>query len=62
MTLCLISHFFPDPQKQLNLQIDDSLQKAQGALHACDKQLSELKIQVDEQLAKVANWTALRDR
>lgn len=54
--------FFSDPQKQMNLQIDDSLERAQDALRACDRRLSELKIQVDEQLAQVANWTAFRDR
>ncbi|KAB5553872.1 hypothetical protein PHYPO_G00043690 [Pangasianodon hypophthalmus] len=49
-------------EKQMNLQIDDSLQRAHDALRACDRRFSELKIQVDEQLAKVANWTAFRDR
>ncbi|KAM9457629.1 uncharacterized protein Hap1MRO34_018797 [Clarias gariepinus] len=48
--------------KQMNLQIDDSLQRTQDALHACDRQLSELKRKADERLAQVANWTALRDR
>lgn len=46
----------------MNLQIDDSLQRTRDALRACDRRLSELKIQVDERLAKVANVTAFRDR
>lgn len=44
------------------MQIDESLQRAEDALRACDGQLSALKSQVDELLAMVANWTALRDR
>lgn len=62
MNLCLRSHFFSDPQKLMNLQIDDSLQRAQDALRACDRRLSELKIQVDDRLAKASNWMAFRDR
>lgn len=46
----------------MNLQIDDSLQRAQDALCACNRWLSELKIQVDEQVAKMATLTAFRDR
>lgn len=56
-----ITHF-SDPQKQMHLQLDDSLQGAHDALRACDKQLSELRIQVDKQLAQVANRTTFRDR
>lgn len=57
-----ITLFFSDPQKLMNLQIDDSLQRAQDALCACDRRLSELKIQVDDRLAKASNWMAFRDR
>lgn len=46
----------------MNLQIDDSLQRAQDALRACDRRLSELKIQVDDRLAKASNFMAFRDR
>ncbi|KAF4092810.1 hypothetical protein AMELA_G00025400 [Ameiurus melas] len=49
-------------EKRMNLQIDDSLQRAQDALRACDRRLSELKIQVDDRLAKVSNWMTFRDR
>ncbi|TSK77133.1 Insulin-like growth factor 2 mRNA-binding protein 1 [Bagarius yarrelli] len=49
-------------KKQMHLQLDDSLQRAQDALRACDRELSELKIQVDKKLSRVADWTAFKDR
>ncbi|KAL7860514.1 hypothetical protein AOLI_G00168630 [Acnodon oligacanthus] len=47
---------------QLSLQLEDSLQTAQNALRVCDKRLTELKGEVEEQLAHVADWTLYRDR
>ncbi|XP_072549113.1 uncharacterized protein [Salminus brasiliensis] len=47
---------------QLSLQLDDSLQAAQNALRACDRRRSELKAEVEGQLARVADWTSYRDR
>ncbi|KAG7334925.1 hypothetical protein KOW79_001521 [Hemibagrus wyckioides] len=58
----VVLHSKQRAEKQMHLQLDDSLQRAQDALRACDRQLSELKIQVDKQLSQVANWTAFRDR
>ncbi|XP_060749233.1 uncharacterized protein si:dkey-225f5.4 isoform X1 [Tachysurus vachellii] len=51
-------------EKQMHLQLDDSLQKAQDALRVCDRRLCELKIQVNKQIANVASntMTAFRDR
>ncbi|XP_026994812.2 uncharacterized protein si:dkey-225f5.4 [Tachysurus fulvidraco] len=51
-------------EKQMHLQLDDSLQKAQDALRVCDRRLCESKNQVNKQLANVASnaMTAFRDR
>ncbi|KAI4894653.1 hypothetical protein NFI96_013509 [Prochilodus magdalenae] len=49
-------------ETQLSLQLEDSLQTAQNALRVCDKQLSKLKREVEEQLACVADWTFYRDK
>ncbi|GAA6093598.1 uncharacterized protein si:dkey-225f5.4 [Tachysurus ichikawai] len=53
-----------EKKKQMHLQLDDSLQKAQDALRVCDRRLCELKNQVNKQLANVASntMTAFRDR
>ncbi|XP_062840842.1 ZW10 interactor [Trichomycterus rosablanca] len=49
-------------EKNMSYQLEDSIQNAQNALHSCNRRLSELQSQVDEQLSQVANWTSLRHR
>ncbi|XP_076852998.1 uncharacterized protein LOC143508411 isoform X2 [Brachyhypopomus gauderio] len=49
-------------EKQINLQLDDSLQTAQNALYVYEKRLSQLRSEVDEQLTDVADWTYFTHR
>ncbi|XP_026853813.2 ZW10 interactor isoform X1 [Electrophorus electricus] len=48
--------------KQINLQLEESLQTAQNALRVCEKRLSKLRSDVDEQLTHVADWTVIIHR
>ncbi|XP_066498854.1 ZW10 interactor-like isoform X2 [Hoplias malabaricus] len=47
---------------QLSLHLEESLQKAQNAMQICDRRLSELKCEIQEQLSRVADSTSFRDR